>query len=225
MATSPPQPAAHAVLNTNELLCDIITRLKFKDVFAATAVCQTWRKALKDNLAIQQALFLALVEVRDILSEVDCLSMSLEDIPRNKYTIVGERHTHLPDTWTAGSPIYDYELRQMPIFKRPFGVWADMFVTQPPIKTVTVSMRLPWVRLYKALRDEQVDFECDTGVKLGGLHEFCRSLLQSNPKANRVSLSYRFEEKGYFGRWEVRNGKVVRQTRPRFIEIQDEMEF
>jgi hypothetical protein len=45
--------AAHAVLNTNELLCNIVVCLPFEDVVNAANVCQTWRRALMDNIAIR----------------------------------------------------------------------------------------------------------------------------------------------------------------------------
>jgi hypothetical protein len=43
--------AAHAVLFTNELLCDIMARLPLQDVVATTGVCRFWRDALKPSSA------------------------------------------------------------------------------------------------------------------------------------------------------------------------------
>src|SRR4051812_23246071 len=83
MASPNPYQAANAVFGTNELLCGIIVQLPLKDIVAATGVCQTWRKALKDNVAIQQPLFIAPGEVSDISPQVACLSMTLEDIPHD----------------------------------------------------------------------------------------------------------------------------------------------
>jgi hypothetical protein len=39
MASPTSHQAAHAVFNTNELLCDIIVRLPLEDIFHATGVC------------------------------------------------------------------------------------------------------------------------------------------------------------------------------------------
>lgn len=38
--------AAHAVLSTNELLCNIIARLPLQDIVAATGICKAWRNAV-----------------------------------------------------------------------------------------------------------------------------------------------------------------------------------
>ena len=178
-ASTKSHQAAHAVLNTNELLCGIVICLPFEDVVNATNVCQTWRKALKDNLAIRQAMFLSPVDIRDVLSEVDCLSMNVKDIPRDKYIVVGEVHSHVPTGWTPKTIFDAPEYGPMP--KRSFGVWADMFVTQPPSKTFSITpcpenhdYMEPW------LRDLKLDFTCETGVKMGELHDFCRSSYEAH---------------------------------------------
>lgn len=168
--------AARAVFNTNELLCDIVIRLPFEDVVNATNVCKTWRKALKDDVAIRQVMFLAPVDISGIMSEVDCLSMNVKDLPRDKYTVVGKVHSFVPTRWTPmnifGTGTFE------PMSKRPCGVWAEMFVTQPPSKTFSVVLRL------KDQDDLKLDFACETGVKMGELHDFCRSSYGSHSRSS-----------------------------------------
>jgi hypothetical protein len=223
MASPTSHQAAHAVFNTNELLCDIIVRLPSEDIFHATGVCQTWRKALKENTPIRQAMFLAPVDISDIMSETDCLTRSVEDIPRDQYIIVGEIHSYVPDKWSAKT-LFDDKCTK-PLSKRPFGVWADMFVTQPPCKTFNVSLRVADPYDSQTL---SFDFTCETGVKMGELHDFCRSKFLSYDKAvHTIVEPVRFIEASHSrdrigGRWEVRNGKVCRQTQSRLIEMPDE---
>jgi hypothetical protein len=219
-----PSGAAHAVLNTNELLCDIIVRLPFKDIFNATGVCQTWRKALKDNVAIRQAMFLDPVGVTDITSEMDCLSMKVEDIPRDQFSVIGEIHSFVPHKWEERN-LFDDRCSTQSLSKRPFGVWADMFVTQPPVKTFNIILRL--ASPVEHLPDIDFLFTCETGVKMGALHDFARSKFLSSDKAvtTRVVPKNFIEGKlsrdRIGGRWEVRDGKVCRQTQLRLAELPD----
>ena len=219
-ASASSHQAAHAVFNTNELLCDIVVRLPFEDVVTATNVCKTWRKALKESLAIRQVMFLAPVEISDIVSEVDCLSMNVKDIPCEKYSVVGKVHSSVPDGWTPMN-IFDTGFFK-PMCSRPFGVWADMFVTQPPSKTFSVTLRLA------NHHDLKLDFACETGVKMGELHDFCRSSFESQGQAMGSTVAPEsFTQEKYTkdrigGRWEVRDGKVCRQTQPRLAERPEE---
>lgn len=212
--------AARAVLNTNELLCDIIIHLPFEDVVNATKVCKTWRKALKDNVAIRQVMFLSPVDISDIMSEVDCLSMNVKDIPRDKYTVVGKVHRSVPDGWTPMNIFDTGDFK--PMSNRPFGIWADMFVTQPPSKTFSITLCLD------DHVDLKLDFTCETGVKMGELHDFCRSSFASHRRAHSSTVAPEsFTQEKYTkdrvgGRWEVRDGKVCRQIQPRLAELSDQ---
>ena len=96
LSVEPSYRAAHAVLNTHELLYDILVRLPVIDLVVATGVCRTWHR-LKDNVEIQQALFLVPMEVGDIMANTGlCLSMRLEDIHRDKYVLYCRRDSRCP---------------------------------------------------------------------------------------------------------------------------------
>jgi hypothetical protein len=234
MASSNSHQAAHAVFGTNELLCDIIGRLPLKEIVIITGVCKTWRKALLDNVSIQQTLFLAPAAIHDIMSEVDCLSMSLEDIPRDQYTIVAEFHGQTKRRWNCKYPNVI-----QPIFNTfksglsPLGVWQNMFITQPPSKSVTIIISRNGSRLRRgsARTDhwpdvpQELEFTRETGVRFGELHAFCQSEIRKH--TNSIALNIKFVPKGVTasrdvvtgGRWEVRKGEVVRQTQPRLVEL------
>lgn len=224
MASPNSYQAAHAVLNTNELLCDIVVRLSMIDIVVTTGVCKTWRKALKESVAIRQVMFLAPVDISDICSEMDCLSMEVEDIPRDQYTIVGELHSYVPERWNK--TIFGSESWRS-ISKRPFDIWADMFVTQPPSKTFILTLRLQNDDTGE-ISFKKLDFTCETGVKVGELHDFCRSefrrmfdrAVSSAVRPNGfVQEAHADNHQG--GRWEVRDGKVCRQSQLRLADPPD----
>jgi hypothetical protein len=240
MASSNSHQAAHAVFGTNELLCDIIGRLPLKEIVIITGVCKTWRKALLDNVSIQQTLFLAPAAIHDITSEVDCLSMSLEDIPCDQYTIFAEFHSKIKQRWNCEKPnaidpmFYSYKSRQDLL-----GVWQNTFITQPPSKSVLITISRNGCRPRRRRRrraranqwpdePQELEFTREAGVKLGELHAFCLSEIRKH--TNPISLNITFVPKGVTasgdvvagGRWEVRKGQVVRQTQPRLVELSDD---
>jgi hypothetical protein len=180
---------------------------------------------LKENTPIRQAMFLAPVDISDIMSETDCLTRSVEDIPRDQYIIVGKIHSYFTDKRGTRTLFDDSCVRTLS--KRPFGVWEHMFVTQPPIKTFKGSVRLASADRSKPYHAQTLNFvfTCETGVKMGELHDFCRSKFLSSDKALSTSVapeSFIEDDDPYFplgGRWEVRNGKVFRKTQLRLIEF------
>ena len=240
MASSDSHQAAHAVFSTNELLCDIIGRLHLKDIVIITGVCKAWRKALLDNLAIQQTLFLAPAAIREITSEMDCLSMSLEDMPRDQYTIVAEFHSYTKGPWICKKPkvVDPIFSTSNPARSSPLGVWQNMFITQPPTKSVTITISRSGYRSHMNDRPahwpndpQQLEFTRETGVKLGELHAFCQSEIRKHK--NAISLDINFVPKGVTasghivlgGSWEIRKGEVVRQTQPRLVELPDYSDY
>jgi hypothetical protein len=162
LSTEPTSPrwhrAAHAVLSTNELLCNIFARLPLKDIVAATGICKAWRNAIAADPGVQQALFLKPVEISEVLVE-DRMLLALHDLePINidKCTVVGQLHpfaekfcssikfraaqSHalpLPrDRWrgchTETVSIFGHD--------HPDGTWREMFLTQPPCLRVRVEI-------------------------------------------------------------------------------------
>lgn len=186
-----------------------------EDIVATTGVCKTWRKALKNSVAIQQALFLSPVDIVDIMSEDDCLSLSLENIPQDHYDSIGEFNIRYIDFWTCCTSVGNdgrMDDRFIPksqkiLLSHPSGIWRDMFVTQPPIKTF-------------ALYAGTLKFKSETSVKMGELYDFCDSLLPTHYKNGKVCIqiepaSFISIDQHYLlhgGRWEVRDGRVSRQT-------------
>jgi hypothetical protein len=223
--------AAHAVLNTHELLQDILVRLPVKDLVVATGVCRIWHK-LKDNVEIQKALFLVPKDVVDINANTDlCLSMRLEDIPRDEYSIVGETHDALAafssehSEWTDNIHLYVTSLRRdfrsTPMFKHELGCRRDMFTSQPPTTSASIVLYADHDPRYRTRSEKEV-FHCDTGVKMGALREFCRVMLRSNrwayicePKIEGFICLKQSPDFYGRGRWDVREGKIHRQTQLR----------
>jgi hypothetical protein len=231
--------AAHAVLNTNELICEIIGRLPLEDIVVTTGVCRTWRNALKGSVAIQQALFLVPANIQEITTTTKCLSMRIEDIPRRQYAIIGEPHP-----WTARicgrmyasvTPSWsrDYGSTDEPMLdvEHPAGNWREMFITQPPIKALELSLFVkpkftqthpnPYISSHK----EHVPYNRAEGIKLGPLYDFIALTLQAWDNHNHSVVTMIVPD-GFFSKrsfsvtsrynrwWEVRNGKVHRRIQP-----------
>jgi len=142
--------AAHAVLSTNELLCNIIAHLPLEDVVAATGICRAWRDAIAADTTLQQAMFLKPVELSEVLVETRQLLAlgESETINIDKCTVVGRLNpfaeklcgsikfraaqSHalpLPRQRWRGS-----DEKPLEVFGdlHPKGIGRDMFVTQPP---------------------------------------------------------------------------------------------
>jgi hypothetical protein len=228
ISATPPRSyeAAHAVLNTNELICEIIGRLPLEDIVVTTGVCRTWRNVLKGNKSIQRALFLVPADIQEITTSTECLSMRVEDIPREQYAIVAEPNPYTaricgqmhaliegPTTWEEECRREDAPLQK---FEHPHGTWRNMFVTQPPVEILYVSC-------YAGGQAFSRRFECEEGVTLGKLHRFIELNLRAY---RRPSVVISFTPRGFFPErslsvrgpynrwWEVRNGRVHRRIQP-----------
>ena len=238
-SATPPKSyeAAHAVLNTNELICEIIGYLPLEDIVVTTGVCRTWRNALKGNKSIQRALFLVPAGIQEITTTTKCLSKRVEDIPRKPYAIIGEPHP-----WTAricgkmfGSttPTWSrvYEATKEPILdlEHLAVTWRGMFVTQPPIKALELSFFVGSISIkkhpnrYISSHKEHVPYKCAEGIKLGPLYDFIALTLKVWDNDSFVTM---IVPDGFFSKrsfsvtsrysrwWEVRNGKVHRRIQP-----------
>jgi hypothetical protein len=217
--------AAYAVLNTNELLCEIIGRLPLHDIVNTTGVCRAWRNALKASVAIQQAMFLTPADVQEITTTTKCLSLRVSDIPVHSMPSSQNQIRTLPGSvvrcmgsralW-ARTMKFQYENAPLQKFDHPHGTWRNMFLTQPPVKILQVTL---WAGRSLFRRS----FSCDEGITLGKLHAFNVSTLHGNRRPFVVTSSTPqgwFPErslsvKDRFNRWwEVRKGKVHRRIEP-----------
>jgi hypothetical protein len=229
--------AAHTVFNTNELLCKIIGHLNFSQIQAVSEVCQPWYDALKADVGIQQALFLAPADPREITTSAhNCLSMRLEDIPRDKYGVVGKHHplaTALCDELLSYNDEGDLEGFPMrrgmkPRYGAPVGILRDMFITQPPIKTININLHMDIqvqnVEIVYYGPTRSYTFQCDEGIKFGKLQDFIHPKMPQDRLRNwNVAIELK-ATKGFAltnmpapddhsSRWEVRNGKVSREIK------------
>ena len=186
--------AAHAVLSTNELLCNIITHLPFKDIVAATGICKAWRSAIAADLAVQQALFLRPVEVKEVLV-VDRLLLALdkpESIDIDRCTVVGQLHP-FAEKFCGSIKFRAAQSHALPLPRGRWrgcymegvsifghdhldGSWRDMFLTQPPCTRayIEVYQLISWnynrPRYVEPL-GPGFSLENDHGVKLGELYD------------------------------------------------------
>jgi hypothetical protein len=186
--------AAHAVLNTNELLCEIISRLPLQDIIAATGVCKTWHFALKASrttLAVKQALFLLPTSIRQITTTTKDIPKRVEDIPRKPhgvYAVVGEVN---PFFARMCNPLFsvnaDYvsqfqTMSQRRNFEHPAGHWREMLITQPPTSHVSVSLcpnsmfsnSRPWMHVLPD-REQSDSLRCDEGLPMGQVYDLIES--------------------------------------------------
>jgi len=178
--------AAHAVLSTNELLCNIIARLPLKDIVAATGICKAWRNAMAADPSVQQALFLKPVEISEVLVE-DRILLALdksEAINIDRTTVVGQLNP-LAKKLCGSIKFRSAQSRGLPLphnrwrgcstepwstfgHKHPGGTWRDMFITQPPCVRVHVNI-YEMVKAAPDRRSEYVftDDECVRDVNGG----------------------------------------------------------
>jgi hypothetical protein len=150
--------AAHAVLSTNELLCNIIAHLPLKDIVAATGICKSWCNAMAADLAVQQALFLKPVELSEVLVETRQLLAlgESETVNIDRCTVVG-RLNPLAEKMCGSIKFRAAQSHVLPLPRycwlgcdreppavfgdlHPKGIWRGMFVTQPPCIRVHVKI-------------------------------------------------------------------------------------
>lgn len=161
--------AAHAVLFINELLCDIVGRLPFEDIMSATSTCKSWRSVLTADHNIQESLFLKPAESREVLCENHLINRLEDPIAIEDCLVICKFH---PRIRGICGPVQvegvSLCLRPFPKFDHPNGNWRNMFVAQPPCKTVTVNIRTMG-------RVDEIEFQRSAGVTLGELYDFIHS--------------------------------------------------
>lgn len=166
------QQAAHAVLFTNELLCDIVGRLPFKDIISATGICKFWREALQSNQHIQEALFLEPAEIREVICQNHRLNDLEHSISIDSCMVLCKTHPYLDEIICDEVQVpkrWSHPLGELIKFEHPSGTWRKMFITQPPCKKVTVEIETP--RNYKLAKCAR-----STGVKFGELYDLIHSI-------------------------------------------------
>ena len=231
MAASTSHQAAHAVLNTNELLCNIIVRMPRENIALAACVCRSWRNALKADLAIQQMLWRASTGIRQIETKLDCLGMRIQDMLSDKFDIMVDINPYMdkicnePQPWR---PRDDVRIVGRLLFNPPpkleIGALAQEFITQPPINAVRTVV-YPGAHLvdYNILYHSPVQrflLKSNGGVTMGKLANLIQSkrrqhggttvTIVSIPPGFKSLCDPRAISRGT-RRWEVRNGKVHSQ--------------
>jgi hypothetical protein len=229
--------AAHAVLNTNELLCEVVGYLPLEDIVVATGVCKTWRYALKvshTTVAIKKALFLAPTDIRRITTSTEDIPKRVEDIPREIngiYAVVGEVNpffARICDPLLSVNADYISQPQTMPQrrnFEHPAGLWRKMLITQPPTSHVSVSLcpnpiipftdSRPWMHVLP-YRERSDSLRCDEGVRMGQVYDLIElkaQAFQGEIFAVSIHMSnfHSNHNRSYGWDWEVCNGMVVRE--------------
>jgi hypothetical protein len=218
--------AAHAVLFTNELLCDIVARLPLQDVVVATGVCRFWRDALKPNPQVREALFLTPTEVREVMVSDFDVCNTTDPIPIDAYFLIGTLHPLLRricGTFHCGEDVKAV-IRPgiFPNFEHPDGIWREMLISQPPCKRVlvTVTSVSPGDG---DIRELELHLRNDTGVKMGELYDLIRAKLSGDVQGLKFRVYFVTEDNmDFFETWtikcQVRDGEV---RRPAKLPIRD----
>lgn len=169
---SPPShshQAAHAVLFTNELLCNIVARLPLPDVLAASRICRFWRGALKDDPNVKEALFLKPVQVSEVL--ISDFILEWNDSTLDDCSVIGKLNPLVEGiVGRVWAEVQHRHERHFMKLKYPDGLWREMFITQPPCKKVVVT-----IQEQGTWKEVIVQLERDTGIQLGELHDFIHS--------------------------------------------------
>jgi hypothetical protein len=174
--------AAHAVLFTNELLCDIVARLPLQDIVAATGICKFWRGALKSNPQVQESLFLKPVEIHEVMPDY-FICESVNPIPIDRCHVIGKLHPLFRRICGAAQCGEDLDAYinpgPVPNFEHPDGTWRGMLISQPPCKKVIVTITHK-DRDIKEIKDIDLHLRNNTGLKIGELYDLIHSHLTND---------------------------------------------
>jgi hypothetical protein len=228
MNSNPSYEAAHAVLFTNELLCDIVARLPLQDVVATTGVCRFWRDALRPNPQVREALFLTPIEVREVMVSDFDICNNTDPIPIDACFLIGAMHPSLRricGTFHCGEDVKAVMRPGIfPNFEHPDGIWREMLISQPPCKTVLVTVTT--VNPGDGdIRELELHLRNDTGVKMGKLYDLIRSKLSGDVQGSKFRVYFVTEDNmDFFETWaikcQVRDGEV---RRPAKLPIRDDL--
>ena len=182
--------AAHAVFFTNELLCNIVGRLPFKDIVSATGLCKFWRKALQSTQHIQETLFLEPVEIREVVCEIHRLHDLEHSIEIDDCMVLCKTHPYIHDIICDEVQVprrIEHRRGKLMKFQHPSGTWREMFLTQPPCKKATVHIG-------STHASNLIKCANSTGVKLGELHDRIQSI---HPPGSAYDVDVRVTVSGY----------------------------
>lgn len=210
--------AAHAVLFTNELLCDIVARLPFRDIVSVTAVCKTWRGALKEDPHVQEALFLKPMEVREVLCDNHLLNDLERPISLDDCTVICKLHPFADKI--LGKVLVGkgsrFPSQPFPNIEHPDGTWREMFITQPP----STKLRVCDGRAMFNYDFPFVEVPRTTGVTFGEIYDFLKPKQPHLAQAFTVTIAVRGyadednmpRDRPFTSRCKVRDGEVCRPT-------------
>jgi len=172
------QTAAHAVLFTPELLCNIISQLPLADIVTTTGVCHFWRSAVAVDPTLQEALFFSPEEVRRVLVHKTMPGVDFEQvfsqhnpgdaIPDEFCYTIGDMHPFLHKICGLANGIFSkFENEESaPDFGHSDGSWRDMFISKPPCKIIEFTLTACRTG---ASHDVIFRYTKNNGVRLGGL--------------------------------------------------------
>jgi len=191
--------AAHAALSTNELLCNIVARLPFKDILAATGVCRGWRAALLGDPNIREDLFLKPAEVRLVLADEKYVRETEGSIPLAECCILGSALPLLRkifDTiyFDVGMVMFVPNAKKALLRDKPHFMpqvppsdseiantfWRDMSITQPPCSTIGVRIFACEDRASRSIGEPLCDVKLQRadGIKLADLYDIFQLRLE-----------------------------------------------
>lgn len=212
--TSRSHQAAHAVLFTNELLCNIVARLPLPDILAASRICKFVRDALKDDPSIKKALFLKPAQVREVL--VSNFILEWNDLTLDDSSVIGKVNPFVKGI-VGRVQLETQRGNDHPLVtrKHPNGVWREMFITQPPCKKVFVT-----IHEHGSDKEVSVRLSSETTVNFGDLYDFLHlgtfnDIFDDTPKCetfvtipNYVDQEDLWGYEGHSTRCEFRDGRI-----------------
>lgn len=191
--------AAHTALSINEPLCNIVARLPFKGILAATGVCREWRAALLGDPNIREDLFLKPAKARLVLADENNVRETEGSISLANCCILGSTLPLLRkifDTiyFDVGMVIFVFAAKKALLRDKPRFApqvpssdseiadtfWRDMVITQPPCSTIGVRIFACEDKVSRSIGEPLCDVKLQRadGIKLADLYDIFPSRLE-----------------------------------------------